>query len=147
MHLRTLSLALLFTACTSATVAPRHYDVARATEEVRAAETAFAKAFADRDKDRFFAMVADDANFLGPNRTLHGRSEVMEGWKGLLESPEPNFSWGPEKVEVNGDGTLGLSWGPIKDKEGKHVGNYSSIWQRQNDGTWKVIFDGPGCSP
>jgi hypothetical protein len=35
------------------------------TEEVRATEIAFAKAFADRDEKKFFSYLADDAQFLG----------------------------------------------------------------------------------
>jgi ketosteroid isomerase-like protein len=149
MRIHLLSLVLLFTACCSVSsstpTASAKYDLTRASDEVRGAEIAFAKAFADRDKPLFLSMVAEDANFIGPNRTLAGRSAVAEGWAQLLDSPEPAFSWGPERVAVNGDGTLGLSTGPIKDKEGKVVGHYSSIWQRQADGSWKVIFDGPGC--
>jgi ketosteroid isomerase-like protein len=114
-------------------------------EDVANAERAFAKAFADRDQAKFFAMVAPDANFLG-FRTLRGKDAVVKGWSRLFEGPAP-FSWGPERVEVTADGKLGLSTGPIYDTSGKHTGDYSSIWQKQSDGSWKVIFDGPGSAP
>ncbi|PYQ25853.1 MAG: hypothetical protein DMF56_26495 [Acidobacteria bacterium] len=114
-------------------------------EDVADAERAFAKAFADRDSAKFFAMVAPDANFLG-FRTLRGQDAVAKGWSRLFEGPAP-FSWGPERVEVTADGKLGLSTGPIYDANGKHAGDYSSIWQKQGDGSWKVIFDGPGSAP
>ena len=115
--------------------------------EVAAAETAFAKAFADRDKAKFFAMVAPDANFLGPAGTLRGKEAVIAGWSPLLLLVQAPFSWGPERVEVTADGKLGLSTGPIYDPQGKHAGDYSSIWQKQADGSWKVLFDGPGSAP
>jgi pimeloyl-ACP methyl ester carboxylesterase/ketosteroid isomerase-like protein len=114
-------------------------------EDVANAERAFAKAFADRDSAKFFAMVAPDANFLG-FRTLRGKNAVTKGWSRLFEGPAP-FSWGPERVEVTADGKLGLSTGPIYDTAGIHTGDYSSIWQKQSDGSWKVIFDGPGSAP
>jgi len=114
-------------------------------EDVANAERAFAKAFADRDSAKFFAMVAPDANFLG-FRTLRGKDAVAKGWSRLFEGPAP-FSWGPERVEVTADGKLGLSTGPIYDPSGKHTGDYSSVWQKQSDGSWKVIFDGPGSAP
>ena len=114
-------------------------------DEVRAAETAFAKAFADRDQAKFFSMVADDATFIG-RTTQVGKSEVIKTWSNFFKDSTPPFSWGPEKVHVNAAGDLGISIGPVKDPQGKHVSNYSSIWQKQADGTWKVIFDGPGSA-
>jgi ketosteroid isomerase-like protein len=117
-------------------------------EEVRAAELAFSKAFVARDADRFFAMVAEDAVFNGRGPSLHGRKAIVEGWGPLLTSPKPAMTWGPDRVVVNGDGTIGLSFGPIYDYETRrNVGYYSSIWQKQKDGSWKVLFDGPGAAP
>ena len=112
---------------------------------MRAAELAFAKAFADRDVARFAAMVDVDATFIGPRRTLHGRAEVQAGWREMLEAPQPPFSWAPERIEISGDGTIGLSSGPVRAADGTQIATYSSIWRRQPDGTWQVIFDGPGC--
>ena len=112
--------------------------------EVRKAEIAFAQAFADRDQAKFFTFVADDAHFLGPRRTLNGKEEVKSVWTNYLKEPQAPFSWTPERVVVNSKGDLGLSTGPVLDAAGKHIGNFSSIWQRQRNGTWKVIFDGPG---
>ncbi len=116
-------------------------------EEVRQSEIAFAKAFADRDAEKFFSYVAEDANFLGRNRTLAGKPEVVKVWTNYLKDAKAPFSWTPERVVVNAAGDLGLSTGPVRDPDGKHIGNFSSIWQRQKDGSWKVVFDGPGSPP
>lgn len=118
---------------------------ADAVSDVRNAEIGFAKAFADRDKAKFFSYVADDAVFLNPLGTLRGKQQVIERWSrffdGVAEAP---FQWGPERVEVTGDGRIGFSMGPIYLPNGEHGGYYSSVWQKQGDGTWKVIVDGPG---
>jgi pimeloyl-ACP methyl ester carboxylesterase/ketosteroid isomerase-like protein len=116
-------------------------------EEVRQAETAFAKAFADRDQARFFALVADDATFMSAGRTLHGKKSVVEVWSNFFKDRVAPFSWGPERVVVSGDGKLGFSTGPIFDIEGKHAGNYFSTWRREANGEWRVVFDGPGSAP
>lgn len=118
-------------------------------QQVRDAEIAFAKAFADRDKTAFFAMVADDATFLSPGRTLLGKQQVIEGWSRMLESPEAPFSWAPDRVSVSADGTLGLSTGPVYDPKGRHSGDYISTWRRDANGRWKIVFDssGPGPAP
>ena len=114
-------------------------------DEVRGAEIGFAKAFADRDQAKFFAYVADDAHFLGARRTMNNKAEVKEVWTSYFKDATPPFRWEPDRVVVNARGDLGLSTGPIHDAGGKHIGNYSSIWQRQKTGQWKVIFDGPGA--
>ncbi|HUP46094.1 MAG TPA: alpha/beta fold hydrolase [Thermoanaerobaculia bacterium] len=116
-------------------------------EEVRQAEIAFAKAFADRDAARFFSFVAGDATFLSAGRTLYGREEVVKVWSGFFKDPVAPFSWGPERVVVSDDGTLGLSTGSIYDAQGLPAGSYISTWRRDAGGAWKVVFDGPGAPP
>ncbi len=121
-----------------------------AADQVRDAETAFAKAFGDRDQAAFFAFVSDDATFLSPTKTLGGKAQVMETWSRFFGDPKAPFSWRPERVVVNGAGDVGLSTGPVFDATGKQTGNFASVWRKQADGTWKVLFDGPGapvCAP
>ena len=119
-----------------------------AVEEVRQAETNFAKAFADRDKAKFFSFVAPDAVFISALGTLRGRDAIVARWSRMFDNvPVAPFSWGPERVEVTADGKIGFSMGPIYDPQGKHAGYYSSIWQKQADGSWKIIVDGPGNPP
>jgi ketosteroid isomerase-like protein len=113
-------------------------------EEVRDAETAFAKAFADRDQARFFAFVLDEAKFMGKMSSLNGKKAVIERWSRFFEPPVAPFEWAPDRVVVNAAGTVGLSTGPVYDSEGHHLSNFSTIWLRQKDGSWKVLFDGPG---
>jgi pimeloyl-ACP methyl ester carboxylesterase/ketosteroid isomerase-like protein len=116
-------------------------------DEVRRAEIAFAKAFADRDQAKFFSFVADDATFLPGLATLGGKDAVVKRWSRFFSGgTEAPFSWGPERVVVNKAGTIGLSTGPVFDTDGKHVSNYSSIWTKQADGSWKVLFDGPASA-
>lgn len=116
-------------------------------EQVRQAEIAFARAFADRDAARFFSLVADDATFLSLGRTLRGKPAVVEVWSNFFKAPAAPMSWGPERVAVSGDGKLGFSTGPIYDASGRPAGSYFSTWRREPDGSWKVVFDGPGAPP
>jgi len=118
--------------------------LADAIDEVRNAEIAFAKAFADRDAAKFFAFVADDATFLSPRQTLNGKPEIVKRWSQFFTDKVAPFTWKPERVVVAADGTIGLTTGPVVDKDGNQGGIYSSIWQKYPNGEWKVIFDGPG---
>jgi pimeloyl-ACP methyl ester carboxylesterase/ketosteroid isomerase-like protein len=118
---------------------------ADAVSDVRNAEIAFAKAFADRDAAKFFSFVADDATFLSARRTLNGKAEIVKRWSEFFKSKDAPFNWRPERVVVANGGNLGLSTGPVFDGEGVQVGIYSSIWEKQVDGTFKIKFDGPGA--
>lgn len=119
--------------------------LADAVDEVRTAEIAFAKAFADQDAARFFSFVADDATFLSPHQTLNGKAEIVKRWGQFFNEKSAPFSWRPERVVVNAAGTTGLSTGPVFDKEGHQAGIYNSIWQKNERGEWKILFDGPGA--
>jgi pimeloyl-ACP methyl ester carboxylesterase/ketosteroid isomerase-like protein len=128
---------------TLATSAPALAD---AIEEIRQAEIGFAKAFADRDRAKFFSYVADDAVFMA--RCYAAWESRREALVALLRQRAGRaVQLGAERVEVTGDGKIGFSMGPIYDGDGNHAGYYSSIWQKQADGTWKVIVDGPGNPP
>ena len=112
-------------------------------EQVRAAEAAFAETMARRDLAAFASFVAQDAVFVGRS-PLRGRDAVREGWKGFYEGAVAPFSWKPETVEVLANGTLGLSSGPVFDASGKRTGTFNSVWRREPDGKWRVVFD-KGC--
>jgi ketosteroid isomerase-like protein len=118
------------------------------TEEVRATEIAFAKAFAERDAKKFFSYVANDAQFLGQHKIMHGKQEVIAVWSEYFKPAVAPFSWQPERVVTNAAGDLGFSNGPVFDETGAQIGTFTSTWARQLDGSWKILFDGgSGCPP
>jgi ketosteroid isomerase-like protein len=119
---------------------------ATAVDEVRAAETAFAKSMADRDLSAFSALLADETVFFGSKAVFHGKAEVVAGWKRFFDGPAAPFSWAPAEVEVLPSGSLGFTSGPVYDPKGQRIGTFNSVWQRQKDGSWKIIFD-KGCPP
>ena len=103
-------------------------------------EEAFAAAFAARDPERFATFVADDAVFSG-RTDLRGKAAVVEAWTQLMTAgPTAPFSWRPTRVLVHGD--TALSSGPIHGADGSFSGAFTSVWQRQADGSWKVVIDG-----
>ena len=121
---------------------------ADAVTDVRNAEIAFAKAFADQDYDKFFSFVANDAQFIQRNgAVLNGRQAVIDRWGEMFKMKSAPFSWRPEHVAVTDNGRLGWSSGPVFDEQGMQIGVYTSIWEKQVDGSWKIKFDGPGTPP
>jgi ketosteroid isomerase-like protein len=115
-------------------------------EQVRRAETAFAKTMVDRDHAAFISFLAEEAIFIGTNRVLRGAKEVAAGWKGFYDGPQAPFSWEPDQIQVLDSGTLALSSGPVRDSSGKRTGTFNSIWRREPDGKWKIVID-HGCPP
>lgn len=137
----------LFIAALSAalvTAAAETETVETMAQRVRAAETAFARSLADRDIKAFASHVADDAVFFGQAKAARGKAAVVADWKPLFEGPRAPFSWEPAQVEVLDNGTLAISSGPVRNPEGKQTGTFNSIWRREADGSWKVVFD-KGC--
>jgi ketosteroid isomerase-like protein len=116
------------------------------TEQVRSAETAFARSMADRDAAAFASLIGDEAVFFGSKDVMRGKDAVVAGWKRFFDGASAPFSWKPAEVEVLASGTLGMTSGPVFDPQGRRIGTFNSIWQRQADGSWKVIFD-KGCPP
>lgn len=128
------------------------FDRAARVEEVRQAELAFARSVIENRPDRFAAAIADDAVFVGA-AVSRGRAAIVEAWQGYFAEGRPQFEWHPEVVEVSVDGELGLSRGPwtirTKGPDGREVelsGTFNSVWRRQADGSWRVLFDA-GCGP
>jgi hypothetical protein len=62
----------------------------------------------------------------------------------LRQADPPPFSWKPDVIEVLPSGKLALSSGPVFNPKGEQVGTFSSIWRRESEGSWKIIFD-KGC--
>ena len=112
-----------------------------AQAEVFAAERAFAKSMADRDFVAFGRWVAADTLFFGGSKVNRGRDAVLAAWKAYFEGAQAPFSWEPDQVEVLDSGQLALSTGPVRDPQGQVIARYNSIWARQADGRWLIVFD------
>lgn len=141
-----LSLCLLGTSVVQAETA------AEANASLEAAELSFAASVAAKDIEAFASHLAENAIFAaGPVR--NGKTEILKAWSGFFSENAPKMEWYPETVVVQSNGRLGLSKGPYKlthrNEDGSEEiseGQFISIWERQEDGSWRIIFDS-GCPP
>jgi ketosteroid isomerase-like protein len=117
-----------------------------AQAEVRERERAFAKTMADRDHAAFVSFLSDEAVFFGGSGPSRGKKAVGDAWKKFYEGAKAPFSWAPDTAEVLDSGTLAMTSGPVFDPEGKRTGTFTSIWRRELDGQWRIVFD-KGCPP
>ena len=53
------------------------------------------------------------------------------------------LSWEPTRAEISRHGKLGYTWGRYRAVvNGKaREGTYMTVWEKQTDGSWKVLFD------
>jgi ketosteroid isomerase-like protein len=82
--------------------------------------------------------------FFAGTTPLRGRDAVLAAWQAFFAGPAAPFSWEPDQVEVLQSGDLALSTGLVKDPEGVVTARFNSIWRRQRDGRWLVVFDKGG---
>lgn len=114
-------------------------------DQVRERERAFAQTMADRDHAAFVTFLSEEAVFFDGESATRGSVAVAAAWAPLFQGPDAPFSWEPRIVQVLESGTLALSSGPVRDPAGNVAGTFNSIWRRDADGVWRVIFD-KGCS-
>lgn len=129
-------LSTVVAGCTTAPIDPN--AIAR---EVGDRERAFARTMAQRDFDSFSGFIAEEAIFFNGREALRGRAAVAQAWRRFYTGKDAPFSWEPDSVEVLSSGTLALSTGPVRDGTGKLIARFNSVWRKDPDGVWRVVFD------
>ena len=137
---RLVLLGLLLAGATAAAQSP--VETRRA--EVFVAEREFAHSMAARDFAAFGRYVADDSVFFSGSTALRGRAAVLAAWQAFFTDKAAPFSWEPDQVEVLESGELALSTGLMKNSAGAVTARFNSIWRREPDGRWLVVFDKGG---
>lgn len=144
------ALGLVLLGCAAdAQVTAQTVDRSDAVTQILAADRAFARAVADRDRARFLSFLAEVTTFNGGTPAeVRGRDGVLQDWSPFFEADGPTLSWAPSSGQVLGAGDLGYTVGQSvlrrKDAGGRVVerrGEYLTVWRRQPDGSWKVVFD------
>ena len=158
MPTRALTIVLFICTCTlpaglSAAQAPASRQAAAAA--IRKADENFCQATIDRDLDRFLTFVSEQATFGGgSDEPQRGRDAVAKAWAPFFQPGGPTLTWKPMKAEVLVGGDLGYTVGTwerrLTAKDGRPVvqhGQYLTVWKKQADGKWQVIFDGGSEEP
>ena len=128
--------------------APAAPDRDAVRRQIEAADSAMAAAMGNGDTVGMYAAYADDAVMMMPGTApLHGRAEMTRSLNAMMAQmtlKDPKFHI--EDVLVGGDlavetGTYEWTVQPKKGKAMPDKGSYVTIWQRQADGSWKIIRD------
>lgn len=130
-------------------IAPVH---AVAPEDIRKAECAvwqreldFARSVAEHDAVAFAEHLHADAAFGVSGKPTRGREAITREWAGLIDGSALVLRWYPAVVTLGGDGRTAYSSGPALYEDPKtgvmRLGRFGSVWQRGDDGVWRVLFD------
>jgi ketosteroid isomerase-like protein len=133
-----LAVSTLLTACGSRGGSTADAEL---RQDVLETERAFAGTMAARDRAAFATFLADDAVFFAADAPLRGKQAIAAAWASYFDGAEAPFAWEPEQVEVLDSGDLALTSGPVYDPRGTRVATFSSIWRRQANGAWRIVFD------
>jgi ketosteroid isomerase-like protein len=116
------------------------------------ADRDFNQTVVDRDLPRFLSFLADDAKFESAGAV--GKDAVAKAWAAYFEANGPTITWAPTKAESLVAGDVGFTVGTwerhLKDARGNAIvrrGQYLTVWRKQKDGEWRVIFDTGSTSP
>jgi ketosteroid isomerase-like protein len=133
------AIAFLFlTAC--ATTAPPNEPNA---DVLLARDREFAKQSAARGALAWQEFMAPDAaKPANGGRVLVGPQEIGDNMLAAFGSGF-TLAWEPARAEIARGGKLGYTWGRYHSvfKGNAREGTYMTVWQKQPDGSWKVVFD------
>lgn len=108
----------------------------------------FDKATAEKGIDGWLAYFAPNGSMVGDtSKPIIGPAEVRKAMEPLFSDSTFSLRWKPTKSEMLLPGILGYTVGQfirLKNVTGKMMrwtGSYSTLWMKQPDGSWKVVFD------
>lgn len=111
------------------------------------ADRDFAKATAAKRLEGWMSFMAPNAVLLRAE-PLVGLEQISAGMAKDFTSPGFQLTWEPVKAEFVGNGPVGYTIGRYEAKftgdDGKPRtahGSYMTTWQKQRDGSWKVVAD------
>jgi len=114
--------------------------------EIFTAELNFCKTAEEKGMNvAFLEFIADDGILLRNDKLIKGKDNIKAY---LKNSTTKGLSWKPDFVDVSTTGDLGYTYGTYtfkykdslgNDKESKGI--FHTVWKRQQDGTWKFVWD------
>ena len=113
------------------------------------ADLAFAEATARRRLEGFSSFLAEDVMSIRPNTpVVKGSQALASRWAPMLNDPAMSITWQPLEAVISDDGSMGFTVGSYEitksggqGKSAAGTGKYVTIWKKQPDGSWKVVYD------
>lgn len=132
-------------------------DTAAIEQQILAKEEQWNRAYAERDAEALAGFFADDAAMAMPGEQLvRGKESIRKATEAFAKDPNLSVSFRANRVQVASSGDLAYTRGqymltstdPATNQPDTTRGYYLTVWQRQEDDSWKVVEDfitpGPG---
>jgi ketosteroid isomerase-like protein len=152
--LTTLATVLVFTACSSP---PANPDPAAVRASLIAADEEFAAATAAHGIEGWMGAFDSTAIQMDPDKPFTpGTAFIRNAMTPVFADTSFSLTWQPTMAFASADGDLGYTLGTWQSTHYTaagaaqvSTGKYITIWRKQVDGGWKVVFDGgnPDSSP
>jgi ketosteroid isomerase-like protein len=117
------------------------------------ADRDFNKATQEKRLEGWMSFMADDVVLLRGKIVLGkdaARADLKEQWDDLRMT----LTWEPKRAQMFKSGKFGYTSGrwvynAVTEKNEKitRQGDYLTVWQKQADGSWKVVYDGGTPDP
>ena len=114
------------------------------------ADREFARQSAAHGAPAWSAVMAPNAIKPGPGSTwITGPAAIGEQMTAAFARPGFSLAWEPTRAEISRGGNLGYTWGRWTSTGSGNTrhGNYMTVWEKQPDGAWKVLFDTGDADP
>ncbi len=97
----------------------------------------------------FLTYAAEDAVLMRDEKLIIGKEELKEYFTNQASAANSiSLKWTPDFVDVSSSGDLGYTYGQynvsVTDSVGavkEHQGVFHTVWKRQEDNTWKFVWD------
>ena len=146
-HLLTSSLLVMLMAC-SAPEQEQSLTREEAIQQIYDVEQAFNDLLAKEGRAVAFA------HFAAPNGTIQRNGRMIIGKDSIFAfydaktSINVKLTWKPDRVDISEDFNMASTWGPFEYSGERtngetfaSTGYFHTVWQRQQDGTWKYVYD------
>ena len=118
------------------------------------ADRAFCQATRAKGLDGWVEWFADNAALPQFDPPAIGKDGIRKAYTGMFQLKDLDFQWWPDKAEILPQGEMGYtsghykrSWTDAKGTKQTRTGNYITVWQKQKDGSWRVIGDFGSTNP
>ncbi len=127
--------------------------VAQSAAVLLKADRDFAQAVAKNGVDGWMSFMAENAVILR-RQPFVGLEAIRSAMQKAFSDSSVTLTWVPTRGQIFKSGTMGYTVGRYqvvhRTDQGQSVtskGTYLTVWQKQADGTWKVVWDGGSPDP